>query len=327
MISQARRVPRPGFSLVELLIIIGILVVLMALAVGTFFRVQSGQVVRNTESVLSQLNTGLYGQFSAVRDQADEEFRKGNLPGTSNNLDNLVQFCGNDRDRAKAVWMYLRLRNEFPQNFLEAKNPTVLRDASNNTIISLPARRTFTTNATINGVTALPSTQKEAADEAAALLYIIVTEKGTRGQEFADLATGSNTTEVTVHGGTFTTFKDGWGSPIYYVRYATNGEIDALNSATNKDPLDPRGRLRASGWSAANLSASWIYHGSSSNAHAFPNHNWMMTTISPGAGKDEDATDISVDLHVIPSDGLFLVSDLTNDILGYRVRREGNSGN
>lgn len=336
-----------GFTLIELLIVIGILAILTAISVATYFRVMGGQTVKNTEATLSKINTGLNRLWSANRDQADKEFRENNLPAGPGSLVNsttaLITFCNGDRDRAKSLWMYLRLKNEFPQNFLEAKSATTLKDGSGNTIVSLSPRNTFVKNSVINGTSALPTgaTARQFLNEqAAALLYLIVTEKASRGEDFGDLATGAAAGDLTVNtvgsssNGTFRVFRDGWGTPIIYVRYGFN-EVD-LNSPTAgylkpnaPDPLDPAGRLANSSWTNGSVAASWVFLGTGSGVLKFPNRNWMMTAISAGANKDDPYPPgpyNSVDLTMTNANGLVDVDPTTDDILGYRTRREGQRG-
>jgi prepilin-type N-terminal cleavage/methylation domain-containing protein len=371
---------RAGFTLIELLVVIGIMALLAAIAVGTYFRIQAGQYVKNTEATLAKINTQFGRLQRAVVDQAEKEFRERNLApqpgGGVNNIDDLIALCGGDKDRAKSVWVYFRLKNEFPQTFVEANSNTVLYDTSNNTRFKLPPRRAFMANSYISAaVTPTPpppplpapftTVRQVLESQAAALLYLIVTEKGNRGEDFGDLATGSTAVDTTVYNGastgTFRAFKDAWGTPIIYVRFATNTEINGSpytkSGATSNDPLDPKGRLYYSGnawpnptakpsdmtWPSGSQEkafASSIFLGNynglnSINKNPWPNANWMLTAISGGANRDPanpngsalfDSVDLTTNLLSSNPVGLYTVDTTTDDILGYRLRREGNRG-
>jgi len=183
---------------------------------------------------------------------------------------------------------------------------------------------------------------------------MIVTEKANRGEEFGDLASGATAMDTTVKNGassgttsgTFRAFKDSWGTPIIFVRFATNVEINAppfTKGATSNDPLDPKGRLYNSGsawpnptpkpsdstWPTANQAgafASSIYLGKNTGLTAFPNANWLLAAVSAGSNKDDPNHYDSVDLSATPATGLYTVATDTDDILGYRLLREGNRG-
>jgi len=349
-----------GFTLIELLVVVGIMATLAALAVGTYFRLQAGQVTKNTESRLAQINVALNQIWSATLDQAKKEFAAKNLPNNQS-YDLLVAMCGGDVERARSVYLYLRVKHEFPQNFFEAANDTVLFDSSGNARITLKAKVTLKKNSVIGGTTSAPATLQDAANQSAALLYLIVTEKSVSGAEYGDLVTGANARDLSISGTTFRTFKDGWGSPIIYVRFATNTEINSApftrnltSTVISQDPLDPRGKLSTT-WpspttpptpvsptlptsSQAGAAASSIFLGTASGLSGFPaasSANWIVTAISAGANKDDPfATGTprgpydSVDLTSagLSSSGLVTVADNTDDILGYRLRREGKRG-
>src|SRR5262245_44369340 len=112
---------RNGFTLIELLVVIAILAILAAISAGAYFRIRNSQNNASTESTLTKLTTGVERLWSATVDQAKEEFNSGKLIGNVKK-ENLMGFAGgpNETDRAKAVYLYFRLKYEFPQTFPEA---------------------------------------------------------------------------------------------------------------------------------------------------------------------------------------------------------------
>jgi prepilin-type N-terminal cleavage/methylation domain-containing protein len=311
---------RHAFTLLELLVVLALLAILSALTAAAFIKVRNAQQSTATDQLLVKINTALDRQWSAARDQADKEFKEGNLPG-NNNIDTLIAFAGGDRDRARSLWVYLRLKNEFPQTFTESRNPTRLQFPSGTDIVNLPVKKTYNTAA----ITA--ATGGTAAQEAAVLLQIIVAEKAARGEAFGDESVGAGQTEVTIGTAKAKVFSDSWGTPIAYVRFATNAEIQSApysKSGVNKDTLDPSGRLNPANWAPApqkQAAASWIFRGTATGVNAHPNLTWLPTAVSAGPDKEFNATTFTA-----AGNGLVDVAYNTDDLLGYRVKREGSQG-
>jgi hypothetical protein len=130
---------------------------------------------------------------------------------------------------------------------------------------------------------------------------------------------------VTVSGGTFPVFRDLWGSPLAYIRFGTNPEINNppfSKPGASRDPFDPRGKLtQAWGNRAAAAQAVFGVPGLSN----FPSEHWMITVIS--AGPEKDIAYIGQAILNPLSNGLVPVTDYGDGILGYRLRREGQGGN
>jgi prepilin-type N-terminal cleavage/methylation domain-containing protein len=307
---------RAGFTLLELLVIIAILALLAAIAVGTYFRIQESETVKATEARIRNIQAGLDRQWTAVLDTAREEFKK----DTNGCASKLIPYCGGDRDRALSLWLYLKVRNEFPQTFAEAHEPVVLRDAGNTVVLTLLPKNTF--------VATVPNTapsNEEAALQSAVLLRKIVLERGTRGEIYGEEAVGAGGGDVTVSGETFPVFRDLWGSPLAYIRFGTNPEIDSppfSKPGVSRDPFDPRGKLTQA-WGNQAAAARAVF--GMSNLTNFPGAHWMITVISAGPEKNIANIGQAI-LNPLPN-GLVPVTDDGDDILGYRLRREGQGGN
>lgn len=312
---------KAGFTLLELLVIIGILALLAAIAVGTYFRIQESETVKATEARIRNIQAGLDRQWTAVLDTAREEFKK----DTNGCASKLIPYCDGDRDRALSLWLYLKVRNEFPQTFAEAHEPVVLRDAGNTVVLTLPPKSTFVTVPNI-----APSNDEEAARQSAVLLRKIVLERGTRGEIYGEEAVGAGGGDVTVSGGTFPVFRDLWGSPLAYIRFGTNPEIDSppfSKPGVSRDPFDPRGKLTQA-WVNREAAARAVFRVPGRTDFPtifFPGAHWMITVIS--AGPEKDIARIGQAILNPLANGLVPVTDDEDDILGYRLRREGQGGN
>src|SRR5205085_10690842 len=80
-----------------------------------YFRVQESQTVRGTEETIRKVSTGLDRHWTAVLDQAAQDARERKIPPA------VVDLADGDLDRARSLWTYMRLMNEFPSNFDEAR--------------------------------------------------------------------------------------------------------------------------------------------------------------------------------------------------------------
>lgn len=272
MTRTIRRPRRGAFTLVEVLVVVSILAILAALATAAFYRVRASQSIGATEATISKLKSGLDQKWTAVLDSA----KQAGVP------DGLVTFAGNDRDRARVLFTYLMLKNEFPTTFAEAglvgsfavapqmtPQPTALI-VNNFTLASIPGKAAYTApvfdylkrNYANQTVTL---TFGNTAEDSAALLYQILTATGTRGQTMSGDGlqgqVGQVTVSLQVNGSapstplTLPAYIDAWGQPISFSRHTflaelndpTMGFTKAKQPATQggpfRDPLDPFGKL------------------------------------------------------------------------------------
>ncbi len=289
------RTRRGGFTLIELITVIGILALMAAITAAGVSKVRATQMSKVTDQTVTKLQTALDQQWKAACDNA-ASFKA----LTASQQDTLINNCPKkDRELAAAALAYMITRREFPQTLKEAKDDVVGPGG-----VTLKARATFAS---------LPSSAANAQEESAILLYAILAEQANQGMKFNpdDVAQGMDTN------GTSRVFKDAWGMPIMFVRYASGGAGNELNAAPyinsstglSQDPLDPKGKLKAnpSVLPTTNVfpsggSAAWT-------ASAFDGTNRQPAVISAGANKDWENSPYGGDNPV-----------------GYRLRREGNKG-
>lgn len=289
MLRETHRARRVGFTLLELLVVMGIMALLAALVAAGVAQVRSAQQGRTTDQTVVKLQMALDQRWRAVVDQSAEDRRNRKIPQP------VIKFCG-DEDRAEALWTYMNLRREFPQTFAEATSPITLPAA-----YAIPARATYSSVAS-GGVTP--------QEESAVLLYLILSESSSRGVTFAaDDVTQSAQKPI----GGFTVFTDAWGTPIGFERFAQYPELNlppyVQVTATIKDPLDPQSKL---------AQVPWLNVPASNQANAAKavglnlfnsNVNKRITVVAAGANKTFDGD---------PSNG--------DDHYGYRLIQQGNKG-
>jgi prepilin-type N-terminal cleavage/methylation domain-containing protein len=340
--AQSRR---GGFTLIELLVVIALLALLGALAAGTFYRVQNGQRVGASEATMQKLHTGLARMWTAALDEAKEDVQKDRVPAT------VVQLAGNDKDRTRAIWSYLKLKQYFPTTVAEA-----------------------TTDIQVGGVTVLPHLKvfdRLAAAAAAppekqsAACFYLLTEVSVRGERLPTEGLEQQTAEIDLAGGVKArVFVDAWGEPIAFVRLGYSGETDqspyvkpnlrvtaaSPTQINASDPLDPLGKLLTNapgpasnpGWNRGKLQLFWqAAAAGTSNPHwqypGFPTtspdgyplqggagpvpRNPTPTLVSAGPNKAFGTTSLFGDPSVGPDE------DAADNLFSFRQRREGTGGN
>jgi len=292
MIRSRRR----GFTLIELMAVIAIIAMLAAITAGGINRVRSAQMARNTEQTATKLQVALDQQWKAIADRVMQDKVRGRIPAE------ILNHCGKDLDRAAALWMYIQTRREMPQTFVEAQTPigVGLSPMSIELTRMLQPKQTFQ-SATGGGLTP--------EQEAAALLYMILAEQGNSGTSFS-ADDGTQGAQGTI--GNFRVFMDAWRTPITFVRYARNAELNQSpfvrpGSALN-DPLDPTGKLPYFSSNPLPPAATAAPSMLASFGVPFDNQNRQPAVISFGPN--------------LASDGAYGM----DNVVGYRLRRQGNRG-
>jgi len=294
---------RAGFTVIELLVVIGILTILAGLIMAGVNAVRIRQQVRSTEDVVAKLQVGVDNQVKALVDQALKDRKD-----RTNDFQNLVALCG-DEDRAQALLVYLKLRHAFPQTLAEAQSNVTLTVGTTTYINWLP-HKAYAGLAGLSGGTA--------DQQSAALLYAGLSGMGAGGNAFAtDDTTASAQIDIPLTGGSARVFKDAWGNPVGFRRFwqtpAANypGELDAPPYTNTKDAMDPFDtQNKLSTWT--NTTAKAAAEGVAfvpGGGQKFDGKNKVLTPFSYGVTKTLDNPLGSVD-----------------DVLGYRLKKLGNKG-
>src|SRR5262245_4575772 len=121
---------RPAFTLIEILVTIGIIGVLVAVTALAVVRVVGGQKGSNTRSTMATIQKVLATHWATVVDDAKQEIKDGILDSSVNNLPTPNQVInsafGPDNSagaRNRVIFIKARLIEAFPTSYLELMQP------------------------------------------------------------------------------------------------------------------------------------------------------------------------------------------------------------
>jgi len=264
------------------MVVIAIIGVIVTLAASGTMQVITRQKSANTETTIQKVNDALKKRWSSIVHQANtEEIRPNILFGDSTML-GLIAMAGGNADpdavsRARVIWIHLRLKQQFPMNFMEALNPTSADVQNGKPFVLLSPAPVFVQ--ALLGQPRLPwpvgqmpplkdlpaglprtslvaSNPPQSFESSVCLLLAL--SQGTGGVggfdqdrlsslEIAD----SRTFEPSLAG--LKVMVDAWTRPLTFYRWPIGTDIAAgdPNNASNQpvhDPLDPKGLLLSSRW-------------------------------------------------------------------------------
>jgi prepilin-type N-terminal cleavage/methylation domain-containing protein len=259
MTRQNRAARRDGFTLVELLVVIAILAGLMGLSGAAYFRWLDSKQYDVTEQTIRTVYKSLEQHLKAVRDLANKE----DIPPS------VMTLAQNDPRRARVIWIKLRLKQEFPMTYAEARQPWAVPPVPGVlpvTAADLPAKNEY--------VRILGNRTSAAGESSACLLMALQRRRaGANPLNADDLgpAVGDSDNDGMKE------LIDGWGQPLAFARWpAGNAELEKLNPhPTNTkayrfaDALDPDGTLLTKEWYGLNL------------ATPTPQRTWFQTALHP----------------------------------------------
>lgn len=260
--NRSGRVQRGAFTLVELMVVITIMAALMALTASAVLKFIGVQQASNTQSTLDRVQSQLIKAWSKVVEQAKKEPIP---PG-------IMALAGSDvnaAERAKYIYVKLRLRQAFPMNFAEAlnvpyNNPELANWTLPTQVPSLPpslpqlqalpgyasylASFGITPAIWANSATAPPF--PDPRESSICLLMALQRGVSGAGIDPSDLtAGGAAGSMITPSGGSIPYLNDAWGRPILFSRAPAGSlNLNPVSAAGNNDPGDPQGYLRTPAW-------------------------------------------------------------------------------
>jgi prepilin-type N-terminal cleavage/methylation domain-containing protein len=222
-------VPRPAFTLVELLVVITILAILASMVLFALAASTESARVAKTKSTINKLNSLIMAKY--------ESYKTRRVP-----VDVKLVATKRTYPNGPAGWAHARLdvirellRMEMPDGFTDIEDPPITtwnggqmtRPAASQSYLSL------LNAAKARNLNAVQTTNLQQA----MCLYMIVT----RGCDDPDVMEQFSSDEVANDSATgLSYFVDGWGRPIYFLRWAP-AYVSPLqpSSTTQHDPFDP----------------------------------------------------------------------------------------
>lgn len=280
--ATTRRRRRPGFTLVELMVVLTILLILAALTAGAVVRYITVQEQANTETAIRKLSqlldTARKGLVSKANAEPIPDALKAQIDAVS----------GGNPERTRVIYIKLRLKQTFPTSFAEALSPAPLAP--------LP---TYQKKLNALGITG-SSASTLPFESGACLLMALEQANGGRAvtaddigpSSLFDFPAGSGKVRVPI---------DGWGSPLAFCRWPWLS--DELNPGGNPlaspptgnphvgllDPDDPRGLLTEVNW--------WTTYSPSVNAwfgYTLPGRVPATSTTNPNSPQSYNLTPLIV---------------------------------
>lgn len=296
---------RSGFTLIELMLVITIIGIMAGLSIGVTRQVYHTARVSKTEATITKIDMALLSMY------ADYENRRVPSPnfGSNNNVQAQVT-------QAARLW-FLRdmIRMEMPTNVVEAtadpvrfkfKYGTGANDVTGNWVACdvSPLQQLY--------VKALSNCNGDY--ESAKCLYLVIMYGN---PEFREMFSDN---EITTDEDGLSYFIDGWGNPIYFLRWApglttserqpnvllpTQNETnwdnitdeDKNDAATRRaDPLDPTevgGVVESwnNGQWVIDLTKEWKWKDADNNDVAAPVRGWTLLPVVLSSGGIWEATD------------------------------------
>jgi len=212
---------RPGFTLMELMVVVAILGVLITLIAGGAASVISSHRQSASEQLVKKVALLLERHWRAAIDDADKQPLIGSIQGVA----------GGDNNRARVIQKILRLRSEFPVSFGE---------------VTTSAEFFATPYPELNGAAGAGSDWESSI----CLLAALTTRTRSGVKTDADTTLASN--EIATAPSGQKAIVDTWGRPLRFYRFPTGN--DDLNpggvawSNPKRNPLDRDGLLASQNW-------------------------------------------------------------------------------
>jgi prepilin-type N-terminal cleavage/methylation domain-containing protein len=281
--NRSGKLQRGGFTLMELMVVVTIMAALVALSVSAVMKFIAVQQTTNTQSTLNRVQSQLIKAWSKVKDDAMKAPMSEPVPGTGIpgipikqwllQLPN-PQLAGTDAnaaERARVIYVKLKLRQAFPMSFNEALNPFPLPP--------LQAYVSYLSNLGIASSTALTAP----VESSACLLMALQRGVGGAGIDSSALTAGGAAGSLPcppgspVPTGSLPYLTDAWGRPIFFTRVpagnlylnpvtptsvanvyttlpwsSTSGlPVTCFSQQGTNDPGDPTGLLVSTPWRTA----------------------------------------------------------------------------
>lgn len=301
---------RPGFTLLEMMVVISIIALLAALSVTAVFRVQQTQREVNTNHTLRKAQIGLDQQRKAAQFLISKENPTNDIKVLTS-TDGLGTIL--DNQRARALHTKLRMKQEFPQNYAEARYTFKGKYSSLN---SAYGPKTIYSAAIGAG--------SDTPEKESAALLMITLSLGRGGVNFNIDEIGPTQT-IDVGGKQIKVLIDEWGTPICMRRWVLDDQPDILTELNDqpfvtaeqitndrRDPDDPERKLK-----------SWGMAGNGNPQYKADATLWFTEPLLPKPVDPFNAMNRGPYLVSAGKDKVFGTAD---DMYSFRIQGAGRGG-
>ena len=214
---------RPGFTLVELLMVLTIVALLTSALLGAIYAAQEAARATQTRHTIAKLHQHTMYHWETYRTRRLRIVPRGGLPGNPN--ENYTSFA---RRRLQLLWQVMQA--EMPDHYSDFTQYASVPDDS-----PFVLARWYQQVLAATGNQATAGTSNRSAE----CLYLFITV-GARSED--DLPVRSREVGDT-DGDGMLEFLDGWGQPIRWLRWAPGFQLPGVQvqagGGVSEDPFDP----------------------------------------------------------------------------------------
>lgn len=219
---------RPGFSLIELLVVVIIIAVLLALTAGAVLRFRDTGPVSATRTNFTKINSYLLKQWGEVRDAADRDSNR----DTAYLARALLKGGTAANPEVKKEYVRLKLLQAFPRTFAEALDPAPM--ANQTPLPPWPAYKSY-----LNGLGITTGNEGVPDPVQRAICLLMILQRGPKQPrlESDDLATTCvENLSLNPVSGTAEGIVDGYRQPAVFTHSFNNqfGSLAILSAGRDK---------------------------------------------------------------------------------------------